>query len=101
MQQYHADASGYVKSLDATYFYWGQPEYREVALEDHKPRTKREMDIMVGDKIIGSPLAHWNNGYSKGINNRTSRKGLYPSYKVEEEVRIAKMPTYPTELQIT
>ena len=95
MQQYHPDASDYFKSLDAVYYFWGQLAHQEVALEAQKPRTRKEMDILVGDKIISSPRDHWNNGYSKGKNNRTSHKGLYPSYKVEEEVRIAKMPTYP------
>ncbi len=95
MQQYHPDASGYIKSLDKIYFFTGQRAHQEVALEAHRPRTSDEMELLVGDRITRTKLRLWDNGYSKGINERTSANGLYPLYKVEEVVRIAKMPTYP------
>ncbi len=96
MQQYHPDASGYFKSLDAMYYSGGRglQGYREVALEAHKPRTKTEMDFREGDTIISSPRNHWNNGSSKGRTKRSEYEGMYPSYKVEREVKIAKMPIH-------
>ncbi len=93
MQQYHVDASGYFKSLDDIYYFGGQHGHQQVALEAHAPRTSEEMELLLGDQI-GIAGNHWN-GYSKGTNKRSTRIGLYPSYKVEEEVRIVKMPTYP------
>ena len=33
--------------------------------------------------------------YSKGMNRRTGRTGLFPSYKVRENIDIVKFPTYP------
>ncbi len=93
MQQYHADASGYFKSLDDIYFFCGQHDHDQVALEAHAPRTSEEIELQVGDKL-GIAGNHWD-GYSKGTNRRLSRIGLYPSYKAGEVVRIVKMPTYP------
>ena len=93
MQQYHVDASGYFKSLDDIYYFGGQHDHQQVVLEGHTPRTRKEIELLVGDKI-GIAGNHWN-GYSNGKNRRSSRIGLYPSYKVEEVVRIEKMPTYP------
>ncbi len=101
MQQYHADASGYIKSLDDIYYFWGHYEHKIVAMEAHVPRSSKEIELLPGDQI-SIKETEWNSryssdwiGYSKGKNERSMRVGLYPSYKVEEVVRIAKMPTYP------
>ncbi len=92
MQQYHADASGYFKSLDKVYFLQGH-EHKQVALESHTPLTNEEMELAIGDQI--SITGNQWNGFSNGTNKRSSRSGLYPTHKVGEEVRIVKMPTYP------
>ncbi len=94
MQQYHVDASGYFKSLDDIYYFSGsQHRHLQVALEAHVSHSSEEIELLVGDHI-GITGNHWN-GFSKGTNKRSSRIGLYPSYKVEDEVRMVKMPTYP------
>lgn len=96
MQQYHADASSYFTSVDSIHFLQGH-DSEQMALEAHTPRTKKEMELRVGDKISVTPKEYYNfhNGYSKGKNKRSSRVGLYPLYKVEDAVRIVKMPIYP------
>ncbi len=96
MQQYHADASGYFTSLDSIHFLQGH-ENKLVALEAHAPRTREEMELRTGDRISVKPKEYHNfhNGYYRGRNKRSSRVGLYPLYKVEEEIRTVKMPTYP------
>ena len=93
MQSLHPDASGRFKSLDDVYYFGGQHGHNQVALQSHKARHTDEIDMAVGDKI-GIAGNHWN-GYSKGKNQRTGRIGLYPSYKVAEDIRIADFPTYP------
>ncbi len=96
MQQYHADASGYFKSVDIIHFEFAH-DNQQVALEAHTPSTREEIELVAGDKISVTRKEKYNyyNGYSKGTNMRTFRVGLYPSYKAEEEVSVVKMPTYP------
>ncbi len=45
-----------------------------------------EMELRVGDKIYAQPMERYNfhNGYSNGKNQRSSRVGHCPLYKVEE-----------------
>lgn len=50
------------------------------------------MALEKGD-IISVAGNHWN-GYSKGVNVKSRKNSLYPSFKVEEVVDIAKVPSY-------
>lgn len=92
MQTYHVDASARFKSLDDIYYYGGQNAHNVVALWPHTPQHNGEMNIEKGD-LIGVAGNHWN-GFSKGRNLRTNQIGLYPSFKVNEKVEVAKFPTY-------
>ena len=93
MQTIHGDASAYFKSLDDVYYFGGQNAHNMLAVESHKQKHQGEISMEVGD-YLGIAGNHWN-GYSKGINRRTSQHGLYPSYKVVNNIRIVKMPLYP------
>ncbi|XP_041354464.1 alpha-(1,6)-fucosyltransferase-like [Gigantopelta aegis] len=93
MQTIHGDASTYFKSLDDVYYFGGQNAHNMIALEHHKHQHPGEISMEVGD-LLGIAGNHWN-GYSKGINRRTSQNGLYPSYKVTNDITIVKMPLYP------
>ena len=52
-----------------------------------------ELSFEVGD-LLGI-AGNEKDGTSVGIHRKTSRKGKYPSYKVEEELIIRDFPTYP------
>ena len=81
--RYVEDASWRFRSLDDVYYYGGQSPHDVRAVYDHEADAKRgEIEIRVGD-LIGLAGNHWN-GYSKGLNRRTNKEGLFPSYKVEE-----------------
>jgi glycoprotein 6-alpha-L-fucosyltransferase len=93
MQGLHPDASSRFKSLDDVYYFGGQHGHDQVALQSHKARSMEELDMLPGDKI-GIAGNHWD-GYSKGKNHRTGKIGLYPSFKVAEDIRTAVFPKYP------
>ena len=82
-------------SLDDIYYYGGQqgsltsPSLRliqpfsaheQTVIEDYSPERPDELEMRVGD-VMGIAGNHWN-GFSKGVNKRTGKTGLYPSYKV-------------------
>lgn len=93
MQTLHpVDASSNFYSLDDIYYFGGQSAHNQRALYAHRPRTDEEIGFEPGD-VIGIAGNHWD-GYSKGINRRTNQEGLYPSYKAEELLDVADMPTY-------
>ncbi len=52
---------------------------------------------MVGDRIEIARKQKYTNysGYTQGTNLRSWRLGWYPAYKVEHELNVVKMPTYP------
>ena len=93
MQTYHPDASAWFHSLDDIYYYGGQNAHNQVVLYEHHARGPDEIELQPGDHV-GIAGNHWD-GYSKGMNRRTGKTGLYPSYKVVEKIDIAKFPTYP------
>lgn len=93
MQTLHPDASAYFHSLDDIYYFGGQNAHNQIAVYAHHPRTADEIPMEPGD-IIGVAGNHWD-GYSKGINRKLGRTGLYPSYKVKEKIETVKYPTYP------
>lgn len=92
MQTYHPDASTYFHSLDDIYYFGGQNAHNQVAVYPHHPRNADEIPMEPGD-VIGVAGNHWD-GYSKGINRKLGRTGLYPSYKVKEKIELVKYPTY-------
>ncbi|XP_072122491.1 alpha-(1,6)-fucosyltransferase isoform X2 [Mobula birostris] len=93
MQTLHPDASSYFHSLDDIYYFGGQNAHNQIAIYPHKPQTPEEIVLEPGD-LIGVAGNHWD-GYSKGINRKSGRTGLYPSYKVKESIETIKYPTYP------
>lgn len=97
MQTLHPDASARFRSLDDIYYYGGQNAHNQVAIAEHQPRDG-EIELKVGD-IIGIAGNHWD-GFSKGLNRRSHRTGLYPSYKVAEQLVIADFPTLGIESKI-
>ncbi|UYV70737.1 FUT8 [Cordylochernes scorpioides] len=94
MQTFHPDASSYYKSLDDIFYFGGQNDHNQVALYDHTAASPEEIDLKKGD-MMGIAGNHWN-GFSKGINRRTKKSGLYPSYKAGEKLDWVDLPSYPT-----
>ncbi|KAM3918065.1 alpha-(1,6)-fucosyltransferase isoform 1-T2 [Leptodactylus fuscus] len=93
MQTLHPDASANFHSLDDIYYFGGQNAHNQIAIYPHHPRNADEIPMEPGD-IIGVAGNHWD-GYSKGVNRKLGRTGLYPSYKVKEKIETVKYPTYP------
>ncbi|ELU04531.1 hypothetical protein CAPTEDRAFT_97586 [Capitella teleta] len=94
MQTLHPDASARFKSLDDIYYFGGQNGHSQMAAYPHEPRSgSDEMQLVTGDHV-GIAGNHWD-GYSKGNNRRTGKTGLFPSYKMVEDVEIVDFPTYP------
>ncbi|XP_070296970.1 alpha-(1,6)-fucosyltransferase-like, partial [Salvelinus sp. IW2-2015] len=93
MQTLHPDASSHFHSLDDIYYFGGQNAHNQLAVYAHQPRSPDDIPLEPGD-LIGVAGNHWD-GNSKGINRKTGRTGLYPSYKVKEKIETIKYPTYP------
>ncbi|CAG0895235.1 unnamed protein product [Cyprideis torosa] len=85
MQTDHADASHAFKSLDDVWYFGGGQGKESVAVEAHEGKAG-EISFQVGDTIYIAGN-HWD-GMSMGTNKRTSQKGLYPTYKTQELVRV-------------
>ncbi|XP_051510281.1 alpha-(1,6)-fucosyltransferase-like isoform X1 [Myxocyprinus asiaticus] len=93
MQTLHPDASSFFRSLDDIYYFGGQNAHNQIAIYPHEPRAADDIPLEPGD-VIGVAGNHWD-GYSKGVNRKLARTGLYPSYKVKEKIETVKYPTYP------
>uniref|UniRef100_A0A3Q3X5C2 Alpha-(1,6)-fucosyltransferase n=1 Tax=Mola mola TaxID=94237 RepID=A0A3Q3X5C2_MOLML len=93
MQMLHPDASSFFYSLDDIYYFGGQNAHNQIAIYHHQPRNNEDIPLEPGD-VIGVAGNHWD-GYSKGVNRKLGRTGLYPSYKVKEKIETVKYPTYP------
>ncbi|KTG36847.1 hypothetical protein cypCar_00006687, partial [Cyprinus carpio] len=93
MQTLHPDASAFFRSLDDIYYFGGQNAHNQIAIYPHQARTAEDIPLEPGD-VIGVAGNHWD-GYSKGVNRKLGRTGLYPSYKVKEKIETVKYPTYP------
>lgn len=93
MQTHHGDASTYFRSLDDVFYFGGQNAHNLRAVEKHVPYNEDTLNLEVGD-LLGIAGNHWD-GYSKGTNRRLGKTGLYPSYKVVNDVVAVEMPTYP------
>lgn len=95
MQNHHIDGSKRYFSLDDIYYFGGQQDHDVIAIEDHKPTLNSghaEIPFHIGDHL--GIAGNEKNGYSVGIHRETNVRGEYPSYKVEEYVRIEDFPTY-------
>uniref|UniRef100_A0A1I8EI50 Variant SH3 domain-containing protein n=1 Tax=Wuchereria bancrofti TaxID=6293 RepID=A0A1I8EI50_WUCBA len=84
MQVRFGDAGDRFHSLDDIYYFGGQQAHEQVAVESYRAENDNEIDLKIGD-IIGIAGNHWD-GFSKGTNRRTGKKGLYPSYKFNKNV---------------
>lgn len=80
MNSLHPDVSNLYTSLDDIYYYGGQKRRLHVAILPHYADGPQEMDLQVGDEIAVAGN-HWD-GFSKGMNLRTKKSGLYPTFKV-------------------
>lgn len=88
------DASLRIKSLDHHYFVSSFNVFTKLAIMDHEAENKsNEIELKKGDIIAVHAVENANlletsinlwNGYMKGINQRTNKKGIFPSYKVSE-----------------
>ncbi|KAK6621299.1 hypothetical protein RUM43_011605 [Polyplax serrata] len=90
MQTYDVDATSHFTSLDDVYYYGGQNGHSSVAILPHEPENLKELALKVGDEISVAGN-HWD-GYSKGRNLRTNQVGLYPSFKVQNRVKVVDFP---------
>ena len=86
------DASFRIKSLDNHFYVDSFNTFTKIAIMDHMPKNSNELEIKKGDIIefhCREPARHnknlfcnLRNGYMKGINQRTDKKGILPAYKV-------------------
>ncbi|GAB1606344.1 alpha-(1,6)-fucosyltransferase-like [Argonauta hians] len=93
MQTYHGDASRRFYSLDDIYYFGGQNAHNVRAVQRHVAQRREEISFEVGD-LIAIAGNHWD-GYSKGFHKKTSKSGLFPSYKTTNQVVTVKFPHYP------
>lgn len=95
MQTIHGDASQKFRSLDDIYYFGGQNSHVMIATESYKAdyNWKGTIDLKKGDKVLVAGN-HWN-GFSKGKNSRTTFTGLYPSYKVQDQISTFRVHAYP------
>jgi glycoprotein 6-alpha-L-fucosyltransferase len=93
MQQRVIDGAWRVQPLDDVYYFGGQNSHNQRTFISHKAIWPNEFSFERGD-IIGTDGNHWD-GFSKGSDKTNRQSGLYPSYKIEEIINIAKMYTYP------
>uniref|UniRef100_A0A131YZ78 Alpha-(1,6)-fucosyltransferase n=1 Tax=Rhipicephalus appendiculatus TaxID=34631 RepID=A0A131YZ78_RHIAP len=90
LQLSHVDAADRFHSLDDIYYFGGQKPHNQIAIFNHTARSSEEIDVRVGD-TLGIAGNHWD-GYSKGVNRRTGRSGLYPAFKAVEKVDSVPFP---------
>ena len=90
MQTHHVDASRNFFSLDDIYYFGGQQAHDVKALQRHQSTSSFSFEK--GD-LLGI-AGNEKNGQSVGVHRKTSTRGNFPSYKVEEEVILADFPTY-------
>lgn len=95
MQPMHVDASKWFQSLDDIYYYGGQKDHNQLAIYNHSARSPDEIDFRRGD-TLGIAGNHWD-GFSKGVNRRTGKTGLYPSFKAIEKLDIVEFPPFDND----
>ena len=89
MQVRYVDASWRFKSLDDMFYFHGQNPHTAEAIQDHIPESKEEIELKVGDSVVIN-YNLWN-GYYIGTNTRTEKLGLFPSYKIKDVIKSAKI----------
>lgn len=104
------DKSADFVSLDDIYYFGGQSSHNQVAILSHQAKSKKEINLSIGDVIglfslvinnsnhlsdTGTAGNHWN-GYSKGVNRETKENGLYPSFKTIEKIDTAEFELFKT-----
>ena len=84
------DAYKSYKSLDLEYYFYGYNSFYRVAIYDHTPMSPDELELKKGDIIkftFQSALRNYDgnlwNGYSRGYNMRTGKKGIFPTFKAK------------------
>ncbi|GAB6022444.1 Alpha-(1,6)-fucosyltransferase [Chamberlinius hualienensis] len=82
MQTLEPDPSANFQSLDDIYYFGGQLPHSQKVLYNHSPRHSDQFDMAKGD-IVGLAGNHYD-GFSRGINRRTKKEGLYPSFKADD-----------------
>jgi hypothetical protein len=56
---------------------------------------EEEIEIKIGDVLISDNFeGYMYTGYVKSLNNRTQQRGLFPSYKTREKLRIVDFPIF-------
>src|SRR5690242_13079356 len=93
MQQRVVDGAWRVQPLDDIYYFGGEDAHNQRAIISHKAVWSNEFSVERRD-IIGTEGNHWDE-FSKGSDKTNGKSGLYPTYKVEEIVNIAKMYAHP------
>ena len=96
MQTKHFDASRSFYSLDDVYYFGGQQSHNVKAFHANSKSYEGQVAFEKGDKI--GIAGNEKNGFSVGTVRIRNRHGMFPSYKVEEEIRVADFPTYPEVL---
>lgn len=86
------DASDSAQSLDDVYYFGGQSVNDVQAVYNYTAKNSNEISMTRGDrlKIAGN---HWD-GYSIATSRRNDKKGMFPSYLVENHLHIVKFPNY-------
>ena len=93
MQTKHTDASDKVLSLDDVYYFGGQENLYWRAVENHVPpeNDRSQIRLEVGDLVTVEKMGPV---YWFGKNQRTKERGLYPSFKVEENTLAVPFPVF-------
>ena len=92
MNSKHTDAANRFRSLDDIYYFGGQSEHKVRVIWPHKAVSRGQLDLEVGD-LIGIAGNHWD-GQAKGKHLRTQKTGVFPAYKVEDDMDIVDFPFY-------
>lgn len=90
LQLSHVDAADRFRSLDDIYYFGGQNAHNQRAIYNHTAQSPEEIDMRVGD-TLGIAGNHWD-GFSKGVNRRTGRHGLYPAFKAVHKLDAVPFP---------
>lgn len=93
LQLSHVDATERFRSLDDIYYFGGQSAHNQRAIYNHTAQSPQEIDVRVGD-TLGIAGNHWD-GFSKGVNRRTGRQGLYPAFKAVHKLDAVPFPPTP------
>lgn len=90
MNSLYPDASARFTSQDEVFNYSHEFCRLRVAMLSHQTNETNEIELKQGDLIILSKN-HWN-GFSSGLNLRTTMRGRFPSFKVYIKCRHSRVP---------